>query len=591
MAENAQNELAQISIYLAKPGIGFEEAVDWKKTVTKAKFKQFDFDVGGIPCRFVYFESDTPKANPPWLDFANEQLALEQKIVFSGISRNANGLLGLQIDDHQLVAAFGRSAGALLQRKMVERDFGIRTAMNLCGNEGIRQTRTQSQSLTPTLIDRQVGQPMNSFVFGLSEAEDLKSLAAHLKNNPLVTLQGRDHLTFKGMGSQKLDWDRLVEHCKTFLEAYNKEDFAALFPNYRNFKPASEEDAKQLDAELIRILRAGELDKIMLWVPEFLAAEEYSFSYSDRQVKENYVYSHLEPAQLKTAMKIDQVTLQRLHDRRIWAYSHADARVLSNKWWSVYDCIVFENKLGDRHFILTEGEWKVVAGDFYKSVVDFVATEVRQEPAEALYAGISIFDPVTGKNRESRFNREACTLRPQSILFDQAKLRIGSSRQDKEFCDILDLTNAGVMRIINCKPYSGSSSMSYLFAQTRFYCESFVRDQAFLTEIRKHIAQAASPTRQAYLDHVPELVKNNSGQLYQVCLWLLCDMKKALPTKTDLPFMAQFELKLLHDQLQHNWKYQDIVLRFIPVETQSFMKAVAATKAQKAPAPEEQDEG
>lgn len=581
MTEVIERELAQISIYLAKPEVSFEEAIDWEKTAAKPKFSQFDFEAGGATCRFVYFESSTPKANPPWLDFANEQLSPEQRIVFTGKSHNANGLLGLHIGSRQLVAAFGRSASALLQRKMVERDFGIRTAMNLCGNEGIRQTRTQSQSLTPTLIDRQVGQPMNSFVFGLSEAEDLKSLAAQLKDNPLVTLQGRDHLTFKGMGSQKLSWERLIEHCESFLEAYSKEDFITLFPNYRNFKPATDEEAEQLDAELVRILRAGELDKIMLWVPEFLAAEEYSFSYSDREVKENHVYSHLEPTQLRTALKLDQVKLKRLQDRRIWAYSHADERVLSNKWWSVYDCIIFEHKLDDRHFILTEGEWKAVAGDFYKSVVEFIATKVRQEPAEALYAGISIFDTETGKNRERVFNLESCKRRPQSILFDQAKLRIGSSRADKEFCDILDLTDAGVMRIINCKPYGGSSSISYLFAQTRFYCESFVRDQAFLNEIRKHIALAASPTKQAYLDHIPEMVKDNSGSSYQVCLWLLCDKKRALPSASDLPFMAQFELKLLHDQLQHNWKYQDIVLSFIPVETQSFMKAAPATKTKK----------
>ena len=69
-------------------------------------------------------------------------------------------------------------------------------------------------------------------------------------------------------------------------------------------------------------------------------------------------------------------------------------------------------------------------------------------------------------------------------------------------------------------------------------------------------------------------------------MWLLCDKQKSLPSKSDLPFMAQYELKLMHDQLQHHWKYQDIVLRFIPVETQPFMKAVAATKPKKnVPAP------
>lgn len=186
-----------------------------------------------------------------------------------------------------------------------------------------------------------------------------------------------------------------------------------------------------------------------------------------------------------------------------------------------------------------------------------------------------------GKNREGVFNVEACVRRPQSIRFDQAKLRIGSSRKDKEFCDILDLTDAGAMRIINCKPYGGSSSMSYLFAQTRFYCESFVRDQPFLTEIRRHISKSPSPTRQSYLSHIPEHMKDDSGGKYRVCLWLLCDKKQKLPSKSDLPFMAQYELKLLHDQLQHICKYQDIVLRFIPVETNTYMKAIAPKKLKK----------
>lgn len=584
MVDGAERELTQISIYLAKPETSFEDALEWDKVIKKAKFTQANFNVSGTPCRFVYFESEAPKVNPPWLDFANEQL--KAPIAFAGISRNANALLGLTVDNRQLIAAFGRSASALLQRKKLERDFGIRTAMNLCGNEGIRQTRTQTQSLTPTLIDRQVGQPTNSFVFGLSEAEDLKSMAAHLKDNPLITLQGRDHLTFKGVGSEKLTWDKLIEHSERFLAAYAKDDFAKLFPNYRNFKAADDEDVEALDAELLKVLQAGDVDQIMLWIPEFLAAEEFSFSYSDHEVTENHIYAHLDPLQLKTVLKLNQLTIKKLHDKRIWAYSHADERVLSNKWWPLYDCIIFEQTLGKQHFILTDGEWKVVAGDFYKSVIDFVGNEVRQEPAEPVYNYISIFDPKQCKNREGVFNDEACERRPQSIKFDTAKLRIGSGRRDKEFCDILDLTDDGVMRIINCKPYGGSSSISYLFAQTRFYCESFVRDQALLTEVRKHISASASPMKERYLERIPEHIKDNSGSGYRVCLWILWDKKKKLPTASDLPFMAQYELKLLHDQLQHLWKYSDIVLRFVPVDTTPYMKAVPATKPKKKqPAP------
>lgn len=588
MSEATERELAQISIFLVKPDVAPENAIDLERAVKKPKFSAHHFTISDQKCRFFYFESHLAKTNPPWLDFANEQLDAAKKISFSSTSLNANGLLVIDMDGRHLIAAFGRSASALLNKKMLARDFGIRTAMNLCGNEGVRQTRTQNHSLTPTLIDRQVGQPSNSFVFGLSEAEDLKSMAAHLKSNPLVTLQGRDHLTFKGAGSAKLSWERLIAHCEDFLAAYDKDDFVHLFPNYRNFKPATDEEAAELDAELLRVLKAGEFDKLMLWVPEFRAAEDYSFSYTDHTARQNHVYPYLHPKQLEKALKpLAQLSMKKLHARRIYAYSHADERVLSNEWWSIYDCLIFEHKLDNRHFILADGEWKAVAGDFYDGVIQFVEKTVREEPAEDAYVGISIFDEKLKKNREAVFNEKVCEIRPQSILFDRAHLRIGASRKDKEFCDILDLTDDGVMRIINCKAYGASSSMSYLFAQSRFYCESFVRDQAFLTEIRKHIAASASPTKQDYLDHIPDDIRNNSGQNYRVCVWLLHDKKmKPAPTRTALPFMAQYELKLLYDQLQGISKYREIVLRFIPVEETLLTMAVKATKPKKAPAPE-----
>lgn len=579
MAEIGERELAQISIYLARPDTDFEAAVDWDKLIKKPNLKREDFEVSGTRCQLVYFESETPKANPPWLNFANEQL--KQPITFAGTSRNANALLSLEIDNRRLVAAFGRSASSLLRRRKFERDFGIRTAMNLCGNEGIRQTRTQTQSLTPTLIERQVAQPVDSFVFGLSEAEDLKSMAAHLKDNPLITLQGRDHLTFKGMGSEKLTWSKLLRHCKEFLSAYAKDDFAKLFPNYRNFKTADENDSERLDEELIKVLQAGRLDKIMLWIPEFLPAEDISFTYSDHEIKENVVYAHLDPAQLKNILKLDSLTVGKLHEKRIWAYSHAEERVLSNKWWTLYECIVFEHKLGEHHFVLTDGEWKVVAGDFYKSVIDFVSTKVVETLPDKLFAGISIFDPKLSKNREGVFNDEVCRRRPNSIKFDTAKLRIGLARSDKEFCDILDITDDGKIRIINCKPFGGSSSISYLFAQTRFYCESFVRDQTFLGNIRAHIEASSSPIKQEYLDKIPELIEDNSGNRYQVCLWILYDKNEKTPKATNLPFMAQYELKLLYDQLQQLWKYKDIFITFVPVTMTAFAKKVAATKLKK----------
>lgn len=582
--EGGEKELGQISLYLAKEGTPFESVIDFDTLAKRHQSTEHQFDVDDAVCRFIYFETSTKKANPPWLDFMNVQISATDQKSFAAWSHSANGILGISLDGRLFVATFGRSAASLIERKEIQTDFGIRTAMNLCGNEEIRQTRTQSHSLTPTHIDRQVARPSKSFVFGLSESEDLKSIAAHLKGNPLVTLQGRDHLTIKIIGTEKLSWDRLIEQCRGFAAAYDSDDFASLFPNYRNFKPADDDQIKLLDQALIDTLRARELEPVQLWIPELIADDDYSFSYSDNPKRDNRIYAFLDVGQLARAVNLDKVTIKMLHARRIYAYSHLEDRVLSYKWWSIYECMLFEHKIDDSHFILSGGAWRQVEGNFYQSVTDFVANEVREEMCEPLYADISIADHAARKNREAVFNTQACVLRPQSIRFDQAKLRIGSSRQDKEFCDILDLTDDGTMRIINCKPYKGSSSISYLFAQTRFYCDSFLHDPVFLTEILNYVAIAASPAKGDYLAHIKTDIREVVGSDYQVCVWLLFDNKKPQPTRAGLPFMAQYELKLMQEHLRNHCKFASVVLRFIPVQFVNFERDAKPNKKQKASA-------
>ena len=582
--EDGEKEIGQISLYLAKEGRHLESVIDFDTLLKRHQNTEHQFEVDDAVCRFIYFETSAKKTNPPWLDFINVQIAATDQKSFSAWSHSANGILAITVDDRLFIATFGRSAGSLIQRKEVETDFGIRTAMNLCGNEEIRQTRTQSHSLTPTHIDRQVARPSQSFVFGLSESEDLKSIAAHLKGNPLVTLQGRNHLTLKIIGTEKISWDRLIEQCRGFAAAYDSEDFASLFPNYRNFKPADDGQINLLDQALIDTLRANELEPVQLWIPELIADDDYSFSYSDNPKRDNRIYAFLDVGQLARAVNLDKITIKMLHSRRIYAYSHQEDRVVSHKWWPLYDCMLFEHKLGDSHFILSGGAWRQVEGNFYQSVTDFVANQVREEVCEPLYAGISIADQTMRKNREAVFNTQACVLRPQSIRFDQAKLRIGSSRQDKEFCDILDLTDDGTMRIINCKPYKGSSSISYLFAQTRFYCDSFLHDPVFLSEILTYVTSAPTPAKADYLAHIKADIRAVVGSDYQVCVWLLFDNKKPQPARAGLPFMAQYELKLMQEYLLNHCKFAAVVLRFIPVQFVNFERDAKPTKKQKASA-------
>lgn len=572
--DDKDQEISQVSFFLAKLESTFDTVLDGEaKPEERDEFSQLEIEVGDASCRFIYFETTSHNKNPKWLDFVNTQI--EDKFSFSAVSKNPNGLLMVSVDDRVLLATFGRSSASLLDKKRLENDFGIRTAMNMCGNEEIRQTKSQSNTITTTQIDRQVSRPSDSFVFGLSEAEDLKYISAHMKGNNLVTLQGKDRLTIKILGKDKLTWEKLIDRCKEFLVAYSKEDYKALFPNYRNFAPATEEEAEQLDAALIDALKNKKLDKLQLCIPEFISDDDYSFSYSNKKKQEDLVYSHLDIAQLYEHLDMEKIDRKHLQYRVIYAYSLEENRVLPYRKWSIYDCLLFEAKIGDACFILADGNWARIEADFYNAIIEFSQSKVMVKDCIDSCKNIPINDNMDMKNKEEIFNNKACEANPGWVKFDRAKLQIGIGRKDKEFCDILANFEDGIVDIVHCKPLKDASSMNYLFSQAKFYGDAFLQDQVFLGDIRRHIEASTCARKQTYLDHIKEKIEAINGRDYRVHLWLLYDWKEAVPTMEGIPLIAKYEMMLMHDHMRRVCKFRDIIVSFVPV------KKVAYTQSKK----------
>ncbi len=156
-------EIGQISVFLAKEGRTFETILDPNSDLLNTSGVRWsDFKSDGVDCRFIYFETPSTKSNPPWLDFVNEKLTEENRIKFHAKTLSANGILLVEIEKRIFVATFGRSASSHLVRRALESDFGIKTAMNMCGNEELRQTKSQSNSIAITQIDRQVSKPSDA---------------------------------------------------------------------------------------------------------------------------------------------------------------------------------------------------------------------------------------------------------------------------------------------------------------------------------------------------------------------------------------------------------------------------------------------
>ena len=117
-------------------------------------------------------------------------------------------------------------------------------------------------------------------------------------------------------------------------------------------------------------------------------------------------------------------------------------------------------------------------------------------------------------------------------------MRIGLGKKDKEFCDVLDLEDDGVIRIINAKQHKDASSTNYLFSQAKLYSDAFLHDETFLSEIRSHIAESECRSKKKYLDYISDVIGDLRGEDYRVCLWVLYNRKEKKPEKSDISLIA-----------------------------------------------------
>ena len=569
------SELGKISIYLAKDGKSFDDVVDKNKLPNENEnFKIREFEVNGCPIIFYCRHTITAKPdNPPWLEFVNEKLiADDQKIHFDSYSKRPSGLLLINIENRTLAATFGIGVSSFLLKHQFLDDFGIKTAMNMCGNKELRQTKSSTHSITTHNIDRQLSKPSDSFSFGLNETELLQYISAHLENDKKVMLQGKDNLTLKVIGNEKLSWDKLIEYGKRFIDEYSRDSYKQLFPNYPNFQNIEKEKSDDLDSRLIEKLKNEEYERTHLAIPEFLSDDEFSFSYTNLNKRENKIYSHIDISQLKTheILDFENLTLDSLKKVNVYAYSHEQDQILAYKKWGLYNCIVTEFECNGEYFVLSNGIWRKVDDEFYRVITKFIDNTIKEEEIADEYRDIDISDHNRSQNREEVFNHKYCEMNSSAIKFDQAKLRIGQGSKDKEFCDILEYKEGDTISIIHVKKNGGADSINYLFSQARFYCESFLGDDIFLNEIREHISKSEKEIKHKILQKMKEEQSEVVGKDYSVKLWILFDNKKSPPKKADLPLMAKYDLKLTYERLKKFLKFSEVQLSMIPVKTINF---------------------
>jgi uncharacterized protein (TIGR04141 family) len=150
--------------------------------------------------------------------------------------------------------------------------------------------------------------------------------------------------------------------------------------------------------------------------------------------------------------------------------------------WSLYRCLVSEQRVSGQLYVLIEGRWFAVSETLVEQVDRFLGTVPTS----------SIAFPVAeaGEVEKAYNERLAASVGPSAVNLDARIKRPGGAASGIEVCDVF--TKDG--EFVHVKRKSRSATLSHLFAQGSVSGTAFLTDGQFRegmrTEIKSIVAEA-----------------------------------------------------------------------------------------------------
>jgi len=287
-------------------------------------------------------------------------------------------------------------------------------------------------------------------------------------------------------------------------------------------KITQERDAsvvKLLDEALVQKINQGEFAKIWLAIPEILNWEEIDgFSYRPPSQYPKKAGPVLHPdidleSWLAESKLAGEVSLENLCSKNIFRCMKDGTEPAT---WKVYRCLNAEIDLKQKKYILNDGDWYNVDGNYVKEI-------------EAYYANIpasSLALPKFGTKTEPTYLAGLGASHPNLAVMDRKLIMIGNGKSRVEFCDLYSKS----LDIVHVKKYGGSSVLSHLFNQAVVSAECFLYESTFRDKLN-HLLPVGFKLSDTSLAPV--------AKQHIVCLAIMSKVKGPL----EIPFFSKVSLR------------------------------------------------
>lgn len=408
-----------------------------------------------------------------WFDFVQAGV----KGVLPPITNSPNAaVLFLEVSGRIFALVFG-TGRVLLKEDAYEVDFGLRSTLNAVNPRTLRSIDVHSHEAVALHKRVQTSLASNLSAFSLDMyRERVRSLTGVAKN---AKVGSRVTGTEGGLGvSTEVDFAGLADKCKAYLAVYKSSDYKIAFPAFDNLRAVKDPvRLGKLNDRLVGLLRKKKTDTVHLSPPEPIDYSDFSgFSLTEKGPLQDElsIHSYLSKQTNLAGLDLDDLKRHRVYLRTEDA---GDAFLDS---WSVYRCLVCEIREGKSLFVLSNGEWSQVSLAFADQVHDYL----KSIPESTINLPSS-----TTHRLEADYLEHVANTQADLALMDQKLVWCDSAGTSMEVCDLFSKAGQFVHAKRKC---TGAGGYSHLFMQGRNSAIAFVRDPAFRTGARNHLAPAGA---------------------------------------------------------------------------------------------------
>ena len=364
----------------------------------------------------------------------------------------------------------------MLKPTVIEERFGLRTALNGLNPDRIRSMDRRTLEAVSMYTREQASRESTLSMFDVNVQRDLlRSVTGSLLDSDLGTrVTGRDALTF----TSRIRLRGLLAKIDEWHDLSTKDTYRQHFEWVDNLAEIrGRAKIKILDEQLATKIRTDEWDKVWLAPPAIVNWDKID-GFRFRTDKESQpTFDELELGEYFSddlRSPDDERLLYNLKNDSVFVQSQTNDTDLPK--WRVYRCICAELDYEGATYILNEGRWYRVDTGFAAIVRDFV--DRMEETRVALVA--------CENETEGKYNKRAAGRHGLSLM-DNKPVQAAAGRSSIEVCDLYDKDNGA---FIHVKRYSGSSTLSHLFAQGEMSAQNMVTNPKFRENARKRFPDA-----------------------------------------------------------------------------------------------------